>query len=433
MESPVEIIEEKVNEESTKLDQKFNCKYIWSGIGLVIGLFILAFIFAWKIPFFDFSVPSDTERWGQYGDFVGGIIGTAITFISILFLYRAYKEQHLANLSSQEVNKTIIEDNSKDREIAGQQLYSEILRQFDDNFKSLMSLYQQAVLCYKSSSFADGKSSLSNLISQYIASTPYSSKDVYTKRTQSAVILFDDFITKNRTAVNAHMRLLYQMFSLLNAEYIEEEDKIIYAKTLRGQLTDEELILIRYNCMTRRGAKMKYPVFHYNILKHLPYLELFEFKMYRKTLSNRQINLLNDELIYYRKEICNLFLAESSTDKLFNPQNYSNRYDLRIALNKSNTKYSFTLEKTAPRPGRNYNQMNPVFDKISVDDLEGLLYDFHIELFRHSSFRILNRTVKYNHKHNTTGIFTSINITAESKNPIIVSYFQIENPKALVN
>lgn len=433
MASPVEIIDKKVDSESTKLDQKFNSKYFWSSVGLLIGLLVLALIFAWKIPIFDFSVPSDTERWGQYGDFVGGIIGTAITFISILFLYRAYKEQHLANISSKEVNKAIIDDNSKNRVIAGQQLYSESLRRFDDNFKSLMSLYQQSVLCYKSSSFADGKSSLSNLITQYIVSTPYLSKDVYTKRTQSAVILFDDFITKNRTIVNAHMRLLYQMFSLLDAEYINEEDKIIYAKTLRSQLTDEELILIRYNCMTRRGAKMKYPVFHYNILKHLPYLDLFEFKMYRSGLSNKQVNLLNDELIFYRKEICNLFLTESSTDKIFNPPNYSNRYGLRIVLNKSNTRYSFTLEKTVPRPGRNYNQLNTVFDKINIDDLECLLFDFHIELFRHSSFRIVNRAVKYGHKHNTTSRCTAITITAECNNPIIVSYFQIEKPKALVH
>ena len=433
MESPVEIIEEKVYEESTKLDKKFNCKYIWSGIGLVIGLLVLALIFVWRIPVFDFSVPSDTERWGQYGDFVGGIIGTAITFISILFLYRAYKEQHLANLSSKEVNKTIIEDNSKNREIAGQQLYSEFLRQFDDNFKSLMSLYQQAVLCYKSSSFADGKSSLSNLISQYIASTPYSSKDVYTKRTQSAVLMFDDFITKNRTAVNAHMRLLFQMFSLLDADYIEEEDKIIYANTLRSQLTDEELILIRYNCMTRRGAKMKYPVFHYNILKHLPYLDLFEFKMYRKGLSNKQINLLNDELIFYRKEICKLFLLESATDKAFHPIDYSKRYSLKINLNKTNTSYKFILEKTAPKAGRNYNPLIPIFDKFSINDLETLLVDFHYELFRHSNFRILNRDIKLVHKVESNGSDFTIAITAESRNPIIVSYFQIENPKAMVN
>lgn len=432
MASPVEIIDQKVDSESTKLDRKFKSKYIWSGVILVVGLLVLALVFVWKIPFFNFNVPADTERWGQYGDFVGGIIGTAITFISILFLYRAYKEQHLANISSKELNKAIIAENANNNDIAGQQLYSEILRQFDGNFKSLMSLYQQAVLCYKSSSFADGKSSLSNLISQYIASTPYSSKDVYTKRTQSAAILFDEFITKNRTVVNSHMRLLYQMFSLLDAEYIEEDDKIFYAKMLRGQLTDEELILIRYNCMTRRGAKMKSPVFHYNILKHMPYLDLFEFKKYRTGLSNKHINLLNDELIYYRKEICNLFLLESATDKVFNPVDYSKRYSLRIELNKANTSYKFKFERTAPKPGRNYNPLIPVLDKISINDLTDLFLDFHYELLRHSNFRILNRDVKYSHCIKNNGADYTIIITAESNNPIIVSYFQIEKPKAMI-
>jgi hypothetical protein len=55
------------------------------------------------------------------------------------------------------------------------------------------------------------------------------------------------------TIVNAHMRILYQLFTLLETDDIEDNYKIRYTKLLRSQMTDKELILIRYNCMTGRG------------------------------------------------------------------------------------------------------------------------------------------------------------------------------------
>ena len=266
MGNPVEI-NDKVLDESQKLDEKF---YRYGTIGFIAFCFVLLLTltcFIWRFPFFEFDYPIDSERWGQLGDFFGGIIGTIITFLSVIFLYKAFKEQRLANVEAHEVNAEIIKQSEQSSNLNK-------LQHFDANYCTLLNLYKDAIAGYKSSSklIPVGKASMSNLISSYIASTTFSNNEVYKKRTKKALNIFNDFFAKNMTVVNAHMRILYQIFNMLTISNIDENDKILYAKLLRSQMTDEELILIRYNCMTIRGNKMQLLVFQYNILKHLPLL-----------------------------------------------------------------------------------------------------------------------------------------------------------------
>lgn len=232
------------------------------------------------------------------------------------------------------------------------------------------------------------------------------------------------------TVVNAHMRILYQIFNLLDGINIDENDKILYAKLLRSQMTDEELILIRYNCMTKRGQKMQLPVFHYNILKHLPLLGLFEFKKYRKGLSNTQINILNDELISWRKEIVDLFRRQSTSDKTISKP-YGNRYKIDIIISYDNKNYTFIMTQKQRVNGPS-NTIVKAFDNYYNNNelMENLLTDFHTELFRHSHFKIYNRHRNYKLTHNRTTIDNEIifKIRIHQDNPLIVSYFQIENP-----
>ena len=270
-------------------------------------------------------------------------------------------------------------------------LYSEKLQQFDGNFSMLMGLYLESVKSYKSGSLESGKHSMSNMVASYISSTVFANDDPYTKKVQAATTKFNTFITAHRTTVNTHMRLLYQLLILLQNSDLKDYDKTVYAKTLRAQLSDEELVLIRYNCMTNRGQKMQIPVFCFNILKHLPMLDLFEFKKFRIRLSVTQINLLNDELIYWRKNICSLFLMQSTSEKAKNIRKYGNRYDLHISINVSNTHYTFKLSKRPRIGGRTYDPMITLLDRFEIRDLESFLIYFHTEIFRISHFRYYNK------------------------------------------
>lgn len=433
MATPVEIIDKQVSTEGKKLDEKYIKIGIYTIVAFVIVTIVLFACYRWEYPFWEFDYPIDAERWGQFGDFYGGVLGTIITFVSIVFVYMAFKEQRLANIEAHAANAEMIKQTIAANERDNDHIYFEWVQQFDSNFKTLMDLYMEAVNGYKtpSDTIPSGKASLNNLVSSFIASTTFESHEGYTKNAEKAVIHFNDFFTKHMTVINAHMRLLYQIFNLLDSNSIDEDDKILYAKTLRSQLTDEELILIRYNCMTKRGRKMQIPVFHYNILKHLPLLGLLEFKKYRKGLSNAQINLLNDELVSLRKELCELFLRQSESNKCISQRTYGNRYTINASVTKDNSNYTFTVVKKPKVHGRRYDQMISIFDNYSEDDLEKLLLGFHTELFRHGHFRIYNRNSKFLITHKVKQVDNDFVITIKAHNdvPIIVSYFQIKDPQ----
>ena len=140
MATPVEIINDKITTESRNLDKKFLKFGIFALIIFLVILFIVVVCYKWKYPFFEFDYPIDSERWGQFGDFFGGVIGTIITFGSIVFVYMAFKEQRLANIEAYEANTAMIKLSQQTNEQNENQIYSILSQQFDSNFNTLTDL-----------------------------------------------------------------------------------------------------------------------------------------------------------------------------------------------------------------------------------------------------------------------------------------------------
>lgn len=427
-------IEDKVKTEEEKLDHDFK-KQAWICVVIfAVILIVLCIAYCWNYPKFIWKDKwnLDAERFGQFGDFFGGVIGSIITLTSFIFLYYAFKEQRLANVETHETNKKIIQQNELLKKQDEQHLYWERLSQFDTHFNTLLSLYEDSLNGYQNEDKQCGRKVLNQKVASYIASTTFENSDGYTKRVQAASSKFNGFIIKHRTLINAHMRLFYQLLVLLDTPYLEDSSKVVYLKIVRSQLTDEELILIRYNCLTKRGQKMQMPVFRYNILKHLPLLDLFEFKKYKQCLTQQQANLLSDELIFWKKNICSLFRQNAYDEESVEfEKKFAKRYTVSIKVTSDKKNYEFSLKKAPRLAGRNYEPMIPVLDKFSDEVLENLLVDFHTEVFRHTHFRMFNRQKKLiviNHCRLNEGTNTFFSIKVSYENPIIVSYSQIQEP-----
>lgn len=100
----------------------------------------------------------------------------------------------------------------------------------------------------------------------------------YKRRSQKAVAMFDDFYAENRTESSVHFRVLYLLVCLIAEADIDEESRVMYAKCIRGQLSEGEMDVIRYNCVTANGSKMQQFINQFNLLKHLPLMSIFEFR-----------------------------------------------------------------------------------------------------------------------------------------------------------
>ena len=97
----------------------------------IIAIIILVLVIYAYIRFIG---DADKTMWGQYGDFVGGFIGTIVALLSVYYLVATLREQQRANVIVSSNNKEIAE------------VY--LAQQFDNNYQHLIRLYQDAVNSY---------------------------------------------------------------------------------------------------------------------------------------------------------------------------------------------------------------------------------------------------------------------------------------------
>lgn len=249
---------EAQNENQAEKPLSFLGKHLlWTTITLFALLIVFIIVFLWKYPFFCFNNTIDAERWGQFGDFIGGTFGTVLTFLSIILLYKAFEAQREANELTKQSNKQIVEENKL-------QVEWEKDRQFEEKFHILLALYREATHTYKDSN--SNSCTIDEFVAETLAACEFNNRDKYLKNTKAACRTFFANARGNLLIINTHMRLLYQLLSLLNESGLDEKSEKIYAKSLRGQLTDMELVLIRYNCWRKIGEKMRPLVAKYNII-----------------------------------------------------------------------------------------------------------------------------------------------------------------------
>lgn len=77
---------------------------------------------------YDISQPIDGGLWGQYGDYVGGLLGTLLAYMSVKLLSRNLHEQIIAN-------KELRISNENSQRVAA-------LQQFDSSFSTLIDMYR---------------------------------------------------------------------------------------------------------------------------------------------------------------------------------------------------------------------------------------------------------------------------------------------------
>ena len=235
------------------------------------------FIFHERNVAIDEAVATDIV--GQYGDFVGGVVGT---ILSIVLLYYTFGLQR--------------EDSKKNARI-----YE--LQQLNDKFFKLMEIYNEQLkhLVYKDDDETySGKEALHRYLQDMQAG--FEETISYNQRRKRAVEAYFEFYANNRDFAPLYFRTLYRLLEeIYGIGSNVYEEKIKYIKIIRSQFSDSELVFIRYNAMTPMGTNFAPYINRYNLLKHLPPLELLEFKEWKSMLTTQQANALNVILLNVKK------------------------------------------------------------------------------------------------------------------------------------
>lgn len=302
---------------------------------------------------------------GQYGDFVGGVIGTVLSIILLYFTLTLQREDS--------------GNNSK--------IYQN--QQLNDEFFHLLEVYNnilQSVSFNDGDSFYTGKVALhkyvEDLYDGYESTTPISI------RRKTSVATYQDFYMRERDFAPVYFRTLYRICEIIDSnEKCDEKKKVEYMKILRAQFTDSELILLRYNAMTPLGQKFAPYINKYNLLKHIPFFLLFEYKEWKQELGNTnavfRISYLFQAL---KKEMTDMLKSKKQTYEMNSSRG---KYKIIIICNTDKTKIQLSLARKCNIALPEWDNFSPL-DSFSHDSLIRLLRYYIKDCFVLHSFNLLN-------------------------------------------
>lgn len=365
--------------------------------------------------------PVDNGLFGTYGDFIGGVVGTIVAFYSAFLLVKTLQSQ-------ENVNQSVIETNNQISIASGKELYNTLLEVFNNKFERFMTCYQNAIDNYvleKNNEVLTGRKAFEKIASEFI-NNDFTNNNDYLRRTQSAISEYMDFYSNNRLYLAVHFRMLYLLTSLVSTSGLETNDKVLYAKLIRGQLSESEMTMLRYNCHSEYGVKMQKYCNEFNLIKHLPVMQLLEFKMHYNLLKSnvgenvKELVIGLDTMFITLRKYAKMVLDKDSQRNI--TYNGGKRYSIVISVTEDRKKFTLELKKDSGAERRGSGRLSSAekaLDYYDSSQLEQLFRDYLSDLFYASNFYL------YNGKENVRkGNF--------SKNGDIITYtFVIEHEKRL--
>lgn len=373
--------------------------------------------------------PVDNGLFGTYGDFIGGVVGTIVAFYSAFLLVKTLQSQENVNQSVIETNNSIIDSNNKTSIASEKQLYNTLLEVFNNKFERFMACYQNAMVNYvfeKDHSEFTGRKAFEKMVNVFVNSN-FTNNNDYLRRTQSAISEYMDFYSNNRLYLAVHFRMLYLLTSLVSTSGLETNDKVLYAKLIRGQLSESEMTMLRYNCHSEYGVKMQKFCNEFNLIKHLPVMQLLEFQEHYNNLKKvakgeniKELIVGLDTMFITIRKYAKMVLDKDSQRNI--TYNGGKRYSIVMSVTEDRKKFTLELKKDSGAERRGSGRLSSAekaLDYYDSSQLEQLFRDYLSDLFYASNFYL------YNGKENVSkGNF--------SENGDIITYtFVIEHEKRL--
>ena len=298
----------------------------------------------------------DNESVGQYGDFIGGLFGT---ILSVVLLYQTL------NLQRKDSNRNTL-------------VYEK--QELNNEFYHLLSLYQEIL-----KGFELQGNDLTLRGKELVASCYQDIHDGFdeteTALRKMATQAYLQFYSNYRHFAPVYFRTLYRI-----CENVSEKEKdtkyknVEYIKVLRAQLTDAEMLLLRYNAQTVMGKKFRYYINKMNLLKHLPPLDLLEYKKWRKLISPHglhEVSAINTVLVELRQRMADILdIKEQSTLNTFTEPHSLVTFAINTTVQKDELSIVMNRKNAAVIPDEDSFGSFLRFDKTSLSEmLSYFLYD----------------------------------------------------------
>lgn len=267
----------------------------WLKALVFASVLIAIFALGLYIYSFGFKLANKQEVWGQFGDFIGGLLNPLFAFTALLALL------YTINLQSRELKNSAIQLERSAEALDKQNKVME-KQNFEVTFFQLLRLYNDIVqdlhittsdyenllqLAPYKKSYDDRRciQALSqDLFQSYL--NPVARGDSLERLEESIDAVYNAFYDEYGSVIDSYFRIIYNIIKFVHSKRSVIEDPTFYTNLLRAQLSKYELTLILYNGISSFGNQKMLPLLkEYKILKHLD-LECLEnemgFKVYEK-------------------------------------------------------------------------------------------------------------------------------------------------------
>lgn len=285
----------------------------WFGIVLLILSPIIFIIFrSW-----DFSFTLDEAKVGQFGDFVGGVIGSVFAFVGVILYYVALNEQRkdikinkkALSLQIQALNQQITEFQAQTEELQETRkvyeeqtkLYRQQTHYYNQQVVELKNQTQIANLqrfdkCFYNmlNVFIHVRERDANELRTLFASicdNNYSEK--LNKRCTEVLSYYEECFYKEYPVLSRYFKTIHRLFKLIESSHLEEQEKIHYAKILRSQLTIQDLTILYYAYFSDVVSNVKAFTLTYGIFDDLTIFDKIELDLFSFDNKSKLIKYFN--------------------------------------------------------------------------------------------------------------------------------------------
>lgn len=178
--------------------RKYQKVVIWIGIGvsLICSLVMIYLFLFHKRPYVGVGYMLDTEAVGQYGDFMGGVVGTFLSVVLLFFTFSLQREDSDNNV----------------------QVYNN--QQLNDEFFHLMDLYKDIVTQFhyvateNGGEYYEGKEALKKYVE--VLNDEYPTNLSMSFRRKKAIVVFQKFYSQNNELLSIYFRTLYRLCQIID-------------------------------------------------------------------------------------------------------------------------------------------------------------------------------------------------------------------------
>lgn len=261
---------------ASRSEQGYGGRLVLGALFVGLGVFVVVS----GVYFLQFHGPAAASQgtWGEFGDYVGGVINPIFGFITVVVLVETLRVQR----RDLELSRIELEASTK----ALKSQSDTLARQnFEDHFFALIQQFNRVrdSVAY----FHHRGPAAIEVLYQAGLKGLYDDKTGKSlspaERAEAAYkLLYDD----QHAQLGHYFRTLYHVFAFVYDSTLNDEEQAQYASIARAQLSSWEVNLLLYNCTMEEGKRGFRPLVEwFGLLKHARNDELLD-KTHRQMFSH---------------------------------------------------------------------------------------------------------------------------------------------------